>query len=145
MSLIRWRQTRPFDLLDEVERTMAQLLPRRWWPEAQEYELVPAVDVYETNDEVVVKAELPGIDKKDVDVTATEDRIVLSGETTSTEEVDEDNYYRREMRYGSFRRSIPLPHAVDPDAVTAKFTNGVLEIRAPKAPEPAEGKKIEVK
>ncbi len=145
MSLIRWRQTRPFDLLNEVERTMGQLLPQRWWPEGEEYEVAPAVDVYETDDEVVIKAELPGTNKEDVEVTATEDRVVLSGETTTTEEVDKDNYYRREMRYGSFRRSVELPHVIDPDAVSAKFTDGVLEIRAPKAPEPTEGKKIEIK
>ncbi len=145
MSLIRWRQTRPFDLLNEVERTMGQLLPRRWWPEAEEYEVAPAVDVYETDDEVVIKAELPGIKKEDIQVTATEDRVVLSGESTTTEEVEEDNYYRREMRYGSFRRSVALPHAIDPEAVSAKFADGVLEVRAPKVVEAAEGKKVEIK
>ncbi len=145
MSLIRWHRRRPLDLLSEVERTMEQLLPRRWWPEAEEYEVAPAVDVYETDDEVVIKAELPGTKKEDVEVTATEDRVVLSGESTTTEEVDEENYYRREMRYGSFRRSVALPHAIDPEAVSAKFADGVLEVRAPKTPEPTEGKKIEVK
>ncbi len=144
MSLIRWRQTRPLDLLNELERTMGQLLPRRWWPEGEEYEVAPAVDVYETDEEVVIKAELPGIKKEDIQVTATEDRVVLSGESTTTEEVDEQNYYRREMRYGSFRRSLGLPHAIDPDAVSAKFADGVLEVRAPKV-EAAKGKKIQVK
>ncbi len=144
MSLTRWHRRRPLDLLSEVERTMEQLLPRRWWPEAEEYELVPSVDVYETDDEVVVKAELPGTKKEDVEVTATEDQIVLSGETTESEEVKEENYYRREMRYGSFRRAVAVPHAIDPEAVSAKFTDGVLEVRAPKA-EAAKGKKIEVK
>ncbi len=144
MSLIRWRQTRPSDLLSEVERTMEQFLPRRWWPEGEEYEVAPAVDVYETDDEVVIKAQLPGTKKEDVQVTATEDRVVLSGESTTTEEVDEDNYYRREMRYGRFRRSVALPHVIDPEAVSATFADGVLEVRAPKTPEPAEGKKVEI-
>ncbi len=144
MSLMRWRPRRPSDLLSEVERTMGQLLPRRWWPEAEEYEVAPAVDVYETDDEVVVKAELPGTKKEDVEVTATEDRVLISGKSTTTEEVEEDNYYRREMRYGSFRRSIALPHAIDPEAVSAKFADGVLEVRAPKALEAAEGKKVEI-
>ena len=144
MSLIRWHRRRPSDLLGEVERTMEQFLPRRWWPEAEEYEVAPAVDVYETDDEVVVKAELPGTKKEDVEVTATEDRVLISGKSTTTEEVEEDNYYRREMRYGSFRRSIALPHAIDPEAVSAKFADGVLEVRAPKALEAAEGKKVEI-
>ena len=144
MSLIRWHRRRPSDLLGEVERTMEQFLPRRWWPEAEEYEVAPAVDVYETDDEVVVKAELPGTKKEDVEVTATEDRVLISGKSTTTEEVEEDNYYRREMRYGSFRRSVALPHAIDPEAVSAKFADGVLEVRAPKAVEAAEGNKVEI-
>ena len=144
MSLIRWHRRRPSDVLGEVERTMEQFLPRRWWPEGEEYEVAPAVDVYETDDEVVVNAELPGTKKEDVEVTATEDRVLISGKSTTTEEVEEDNYYRREMRYGSFRRSVALPHVIDPEAVSAKFADGVLEVRAPKAPEPAEGKKVEI-
>ncbi len=144
MSLIQWHQRRPSDLLSEVERTMGQFLPRRWWPEGEEYEAAPAVDVYETDDEVVIKAQLPGTKKEDVEVTATEDRVVVNGESTTSEEVDEDNYYRREMRYGSFRRSVALPHVIDQEQVTANFQDGVLEVRAPKAPEPTEGKKIEI-
>ena len=144
MSLIRWRRPVLPGMFEEMERMAEQLIPRRLWPEAAEYELVPAVDVYETDDEVVVRAELPGVKKEDVEVTASEDQIVVTGESRSEQEVKEEGYYRKELRQGSFRRTVALPHPVNPEEVSAKFTDGVLEIRAPKIAEAAEGKKIEI-
>jgi HSP20 family protein len=144
MSLIRWRRPIVPNLFDDMERMALSLAPRRWWPEAAEYDLTPAVDVYETDDEVVVKAELPGAKKEDIEVTATEDQVVICGESKSEEEVKEEGYHRRELRCGSFRRTVGLPSAVDQEKVQATFQDGVLEVRAPKVAEVGPGKKIEI-
>ena len=132
-------------MFDEMERMFERLVPRRWWPlEEEEYAFGPAVDVYETDDEVVVKAELPGANRDDISVTVEDDSIIIQGESKQEEEVDEEGYYRRELRFGSFRRSVPLPTTVNPDEVSAKFADGVLTVRAPKAPAPEAGKKVEI-
>ena len=147
MSLIRWRRPNVPSIptmFDEMERVAEQLIPRRWWPEAAEYELIPAVDVYETDEDIVVKAELPGVKKEDIEVNATEDQIVITGESKTEEEVREEGYHRKELRRGSFRRSVALPHTIDQEQVRAKFEDGVLEVRAPKAAEVAAGKKISI-
>ena len=145
MSLIRWRRPVMPGLFDEMDRMVSLLSPRHWWPEAGEYDLVPAVDVYETDTEVVLKAQLPGVKKEDIEVSATEDQVVISGESRAEEKTEDEGYYRRELRYGSFRRTIGLPHAIDQEQVQASFNDGVLEVRAPKTPEVGPGKKIEVK
>ena len=145
MSLIRWRRQRLPAVFDEMERMFERLVPRRWWPlEEDEYAFGLAVDVYETDDEVVVKVELPGVGREDVNVTAQEDAVVIDGRSKQEEEVEEEGYHRRELRYGSFHRAVPLPATVNPDEVQAKFADGVLTIRAPKAPAPEAGKKIEI-
>ncbi len=145
MSLIRWQQRQLPTVFDEMERMFERLVPRHWWPvEEEKYAFGPAVDVYETDDEVVVKAELPGVDREGISITAQEDSIVIHGESKQEEEVDEEGYYRRELRFGSFRRSVPLPTTVNPDEVSAKFADGVLTVRAPKAPAPEAGKKVEI-
>ncbi len=142
MSLIRWRHPLVPSLWDEMERMAEQLAPHRWWPESAA--MTPAMDVYETDDEVVVRAELPGVKKEDIEVNVTDDQIIVSGESKAVEEIDEENYHRRELSYGSFRRSVALPHATSQEEVTAKFEDGVLEVRAPKVTEAGAGKKIEI-
>ncbi|MGD8239980.1 MAG: Hsp20/alpha crystallin family protein [Armatimonadota bacterium] len=106
----------------------------------------PSVDMYETDEEVVVKAEVPGMSKEDLEVTVTEEAVAISGETTAEEEATEENYTRRERRYGKFTRRLPLPAAVHVDEATAKFADGILEVRVPKEAEPEEeeGRKIEI-
>ncbi|MGD9495605.1 MAG: Hsp20/alpha crystallin family protein [Armatimonadota bacterium] len=149
MSLIRWRRptmlsrpwTRMHDLFDELDRMMS-------WSAvglAEEAEYGPAVDVYETDDEVVIKAQLPGVKKKDLDVKVQENTVTIRAETRREEEVDEEGYFRRELRYGTWARRLPLPTPIDEDQVTASLKDGVLEIHAKKVPSPEEsGKKIEV-
>ena len=106
----------------------------------------PSVDMYETDDEVVVKAEVPGMSKEDLEVSVTEEAVTISGETTVDDEVNEDSFVRRERRYGKFTRRLPLPGSVHVDKATAKFTDGVLEVRIPKEPQPEEeeGRKIDI-
>ncbi len=106
----------------------------------------PSVDMYETDDEIVVKANVPGMSKEDLEVTVTEEAITISGETQAEEEVKGENYMRRERRYGKFTRRLPLPGAVHLDEAKAKFTDGILEVRVPKEAKPEEekGRKIAI-
>lgn len=98
-------------------------------------ELMPSVDIFEEKDDVVVKAELPGIKKEDLDITLTDDTISISGEKKKEEEVSKKNYHRWECSYGSFSRSFTLPAEVQSDKAKAQFKDGVLEIRIPKTEE----------
>ena len=104
-----------------------------------------AVDVYETNSDVVVKMPVPGIKPDDLDITITGDTVTVRGETRE-EEVDDDrnrNYFFREVRYGTFARSVTLPAAVDADKVNAETEDGMLTLTMPKA-ESAKPKTIKV-
>jgi HSP20 family protein len=106
----------------------------------------PQVEVFQRDKQFVVRADLPGLAKDDIDVNITDDAIVLKGERRQESEENEEGYYRSERSYGSFYRSIPLPEGVNPDEANASFRNGVLEITMP-APEQAEkrSKRLEIR
>ncbi len=106
----------------------------------------PQVEVFERGNQLVVRADLPGLTKDDIDVKITDDAIVLQGERKQESEENEEGYYRSERSYGSFYRSIPLPEGINVDEAKATFHNGVLEITMP-APEQAEkrGRRLEVR
>lgn len=150
MSLIRWQRRpqmlarpmmRAHDLFDELDRLFTTSVSEA----AEEADYGPAVDVYQTEDEVVVKAQLPGVKKEDVDVSIQENTLTIRAETRREEEVDEEGYFRRELRYGTFARRLPLPAAVDEEQVKATMSDGVLEVRAKKTEEEeVSGKKISV-
>ncbi len=145
----RWEPFRELERMrEEMDRLFERLfgLGRRglFAPLVEAPTVVPAVDVYETDKEVVVKAELPGMSKEDLEINATEDSLTLKGEIKKDEEVSEEGYYRRERRYGSFERVIPLPTEVKPDQAKAKFQNGVLEVRLPKVKRAPKAKKIKI-
>jgi HSP20 family protein len=93
------------------------------------------IDVYETPEEMVVKAAIPGVEPGDVDISVEEDVLTIRGESRHEEEVKEDSYLRRELRFGSFQRSLRLPPTVDPEKATASFENGLLKLTLPKKPE----------
>ena len=95
----------------------------------------PAIDMYQTSDEVVVKASLPGLKAEDVDITVTGETLTLRGEYKQEEEQKETNYHIREHRYGSFQRSILLPTDVQSNKAKADFENGILTITMPIAEE----------
>lgn len=103
----------------------------------------PAVDIYENDDAIVVKAELPGVDKDKITVDLNANILTIRGERSSDNEVKEDNYYRRERTYGQFQRSFTLPAEVDPDAIKANYKDGVLKVEVPK-PEASKPKQISV-
>lgn len=96
---------------------------------------VPAVDVYQTKDAVVVETALAGVDPKDVEITIENDVLHIRGEMKRESEVDEKNYYRKEVRAGSFYRTVALPTKVDRDKAAAESHEGMLKITIPKAVE----------
>ena len=103
----------------------------------------PPLDVYESADHVTVQVELAGLKKEDFDLSLEDDVLTISGERKSQAETKEGESYRRERAYGSFRRSVTLPAAVKPDAVTASYQDGILTVTLPKAEE-AKPRKIQV-
>ena len=96
---------------------------------------MPSVDIKENKKSLVVKAEIPGMDAKDIDLTLERDVLIISGERTDEkeEEDEKENYYCRETSYGSFRRSLRLPVEVEADKIKADYKNGVLTVTLPKA------------
>ena len=133
------------DLRDEMDRLWEAMFTRRR-PEGAAFPLAqaPAVDVFEKDGQLHVRAELPGIDEKDIEIEVTHEGLTISGEKKEEHEVKEDNYYRSERSYGRFVRHIPLPERADVDKAEAKFNKGVLEIDMPVRAEEGR-KKIEVK
>ncbi len=108
-------------------------IPRFGFPEMGKIRgYSPIVDIFEEGNEVVVKAELPGIGKDDIDVNITDDVITISGEKKSEEKVEKKDYFRVERSYGSFSRSLTLPAETQTDNAKASFKDGVLEVRIPK-------------
>ena len=103
----------------------------------------PVVDFYKEKDDLVVKAELPGIEKQDIEVNVTDHTLTIKGEKKKEEKAEEANYYRSERSFGSFRRTLELPSDVKAEKVKASFRNGILEVRLPKT-EVAKTKEIEV-
>ncbi len=92
----------------------------------------PPVDIYETGDKIILKAEIPGVDRNDVSVEVNENVITLRGERKFAKNLREENYHRMERFYGTFQRVFSLPNVVDESAVKASFKDGVLEITVPK-------------
>ena len=133
---------RPWGLLDEIEAFTKEMWDA-WTPFPLGDSLVPLTDIHEDKGQLVVKTELPGIDKKDLDISLEGDRLTIKAE--KKEEVKEEaTHHIRERHYGRYVRSVTLPYPVKEDNISATFDNGVLELRLPKAEE-VKAKKIEVK
>lgn len=99
------------------------------------FTLTPHIDVRETDKEIVVEAELPGINEKDISLALQDGVLTIRGEKKHEHDEEKENYRMMERRYGSFQRSLRLPDTVDEDKVEASFDNGVLKIKVPKRPE----------
>ncbi|MGH2349735.1 MAG: Hsp20/alpha crystallin family protein [bacterium] len=145
MSIIRWD---PFDDLASLRESMDKLFEdfftRRPGPRAATLAVwQPAVEVFDTDHDVVVRAELPGIDPKDVEITVTEGVLTIKGQAKQLHEEKGQNYFRRELRYGAFSRSLALPGGVQGDQAKATYRNGILEVRVPKS-EKAKPKSVKV-
>ncbi len=147
----RWGLARgPFRELARMEREMEDLFARfsREWPFArwagEPRGWAPAVDMVDQKDEVVLRADLPGLEQKDIEVTVEGGMLTVRGERREEQEVKEEDYYCCERWAGAFARSLPVPPGVDAEKIKATFKNGVLQIHLPKTAE-AKGKKVEIK
>ncbi|QNT76060.1 Hsp20/alpha crystallin family protein [Dehalogenimonas etheniformans] len=170
MAMERWQSRhplaawQPFRALDQMEKEFDDIFGRSFLPVmmgdgGRAEEMMPKMDIFEKEDRYVVKAEVPGIKPEDIDISITGDLLMLKGEKKDESETHEEDYYRRELSYGSFVRSIRLPSSVDVDKIVATCDDGMLEIDLPKAgvvtpkkitmtakkPEKAGGKVIEAK
>jgi HSP20 family protein len=148
MAMIRWE---PIAELSTIQNEMNRLfstfsdqplptggggVPARRW--------IPAMDLVETEDHYVLRADLPGLSDEDVNVQLQDNVLAISGERKAEHETQQEGYYRLERAFGGFSRSLTLPHGVDPDAVQAHFDLGVLEIRIPK-PEQKKPRQVQIK
>lgn len=145
MAIVRWD---PFDAFLGAQEDMNRLFRRGWLRGAdgglaEAGAWAPAVDIYETEGSLVVEAELPGVDSKDIDVSIDEGVLTLKGERRLEKEVKEENYHRVERAYGVFQRSVRLPSDVDAEAIKANFDSGVLKVSVPKV-EPKRPKSIPI-
>lgn len=131
MSLIKWT---PFfaDSFDEMDKTFADMLPA---VRSNQFGFTPAIDMYEDKDNIIVETQLAGINPDDVSISIENDTLSIKGESEKKSEIDEKNYYRKEIRRGSFYRSISLPTKVNGDEAKAVAEEGVLKITIPKAAE----------
>lgn len=138
-NIIRWS---PF--LDSFDDNFEDMFERFPMLSAQARSaFIPAVDIYEEDNNIIVETQLAGIDPDNVDISVEKDILSIKGEAEKTSEVDDKNYYRREIRRGSFYRSISLPSHVEGDKAQAIAENGVLKVSIPKA-ESATPKKISI-
>lgn len=128
---------------EDLDRFFDQFLRRSWlrpwhldWPSFPEFALpelkAPKVDVIDRDGEVVIKAEIPGVDKKDLDISVGDDSVTIKGETRKEEKEENGDYYRCEISRGSFSRTVALPAAVDGVKAAATFKDGILELTIPK-------------
>ncbi len=132
MSIVRFD---PFRDITSFREDMNRLFARTFGESGGTQTWAPAVDVFDTKDAVVLKAELPGLTTEDVDVEIDDNVLTVSGERSFADKVEDGHYYRLERSYGKFSRSLTLPKGIKADEVSASFTNGVLEVRVPKADE----------
>ncbi|MFO7266029.1 MAG: Hsp20/alpha crystallin family protein [Bacillota bacterium] len=146
---MRWLVRRYNTLDDWFERMWA--MPYSAWQLLEEFfpferRRVPAVEVAEEGNDVVVRVELPGVNPDDADVWLTDDRLTVRAERRQETRIEHQGYFHTERQYGSFQRVIPLPTEVDPDKAEARFVNGVLEVRAPKRnPREGYGRRLEIR
>ena len=142
-SLMRWRPfVGPLSLQRDVRRLLEDAFARPSLFKPIGLDL--ALDMYETDDDLVVKVTVPGVSPEDIQITVTGDNLTIKGESKMEQEVEEHNYVRRERSYGAFCRSITLPGNVNVDETEAEFQNGILTLTVPKVEE-AKRKSIRVK
>lgn len=156
MAITRWEPFRglrrwdPFREISSLQREMDRLFGHYFgrMRGVEEEGLAaaawsPAVDIYETDEKLVLKAELPGLKKEDIDIQVRDNTLTLKGEKKFEKEVKEENYHRVERAYGSFQRFFTLPSTIKQEGIEATFKDGILEISLPKAEE-AKPKKVKI-
>ena len=148
MAILRWRdQTDPFGGLDDLRTAVDQVFGNYMGRPGRMrlYRGVfPALNMTENEDTLYLTAELPGINPKEIDISATANSIVLRGERKESSASKEVNYHQREREFGTFRRVIDLPTKIDTDKINASYKNGILTVALPKAEE-VKPKQIQIK
>ncbi len=135
-TITRWDQSRGLTTLqDQVNRLFEDNFTRDRSAHADLATWAPPVDIYETENELVLKADLPGLQDKDIDVRVENNMLTIRGERKFEKDVNEDNYLRVERTYGSFTRSFSLPNTVSSESVRAEYRNGVLTLHMAKLEE----------
>jgi len=135
MAIIRWDPFRDLvTLRDKMNRLFEDAV------RGEEKDLIsstwaPAVDIYETENELVLAAEVPGVEEKDVEISVEDNTLSIRGERKFQKETKEENYHRIERSYGSFYRSFTLPNYIDQEKIHAEHESGVLKVHMPKKPE----------
>ncbi len=137
MAIVRWD---PWKDMMSLRERMNRLFEDTFTGRGEEQDIMagswaPSVDIYETENEVVVAAEAPGIDEKDLEIKIENNTLTLAGERKFEKETKEDNYHRIERAYGKFSRSFTLPPYIDQEDIKAEYDNGVLKVSMPKKPE----------
>jgi HSP20 family protein len=146
----------PFEMMDrlteEIDRMFRDFgVPRRWARSpfaslGREGAWAPRIEAFQQGDKFIVRAELPGLRKEDVQVELTDEALTLRGERREEHEEEKEGYYHSEREYGQFHRTIPLPEGVIVESAQATFKNGVLEVSMPAAPSEANrGRRLEIK
>ncbi len=134
-TLVRWK---PFRGINTFQDQVSRLLEDSFRDNTSDSSLTawaPAVDIYETENELVVTADLPGMNDKDLDVRVENNMLTIRGERKMEKSVNEDNVLRTERAYGSFSRSFSLPNTVNAEAIKADYQHGVLTVKMPKREE----------
>lgn len=137
MAVVRWE---PFRELAALQNEMSRTLGQFWGgpaPAGNGGTWIPALDVWETDEAIVVSVDLPGIEEEKISIEVEDGVLTISGEREKKVEQKDEGFYRFERRYGSFSRSLTLPQGVEESAIEAEFADGVLEVSVPK---PAEKK-----
>ena len=136
MAVIRWQPWQEMETLHrQLDRLFDEMLPApsgNTWANALRSGWVPAIELQSTDREVVLRAELPGMDAKDLDIQVTREAVALSGEYKANHKTEAGHRVRTEFRYGSFHRVIPMPYAVQNDQVKAEFKDGILTLTLPR-------------
>jgi HSP20 family protein len=136
-GLVPWR---PFQELERVMSNWQSRFPR-FFEGLEEEAVIPPVESYVKDGNLVVRADVPGLDPKDIEISVLHDVLTIKGERKGEKEVKENDYLRREVSYGSFERRVSVPEGAATDKIQATFKNGVVEISIP-LPKGVEGKKI---
>ena len=145
MSLVKWSPAKSiFSLKDEMDRVFSDFLGNESLLVDNMVNLTPLVNIEETDNDYIITAELPGIEKKDIKITFQNNMLNISGEKKEEKEMDNRNFHRVERRYGKFSRSIAIPSSIELDKIDAGYKNGILTVKVPKSEE-AKPKEIEVK
>ncbi len=144
MNVVRWNPISEMtSLRDAMDRLFEQSFVRpRMWTYTEGYHFLP-IDMYQTDESVVIEAQVPGMRSEDIDVTFEDGVVTIKGHTEAREDAEPEHYFYHERAYGSFCRQVTLPYAVSVEKADATFDNGVLKLMLPKAEE-AKPKQIKV-